>query len=263
MPNTVQCPSGHYFDFAKFRFCPFCGAPAVTAPVQQPEPQTAYAQPPMPPQPGQAPYGQPPMPPQPGQVPYGQPPMPPQSGQAAYGQPPMPPQPEQAAYGQLPMPPQPEQAAYGQLPMPPQPEQADYSQPTTPPAADAPVTADSEKNTHPTVGWLVGVEGPCQGKTYALREARNFIGRAAAMDVVLSEDDHVASTAHAIIAYVPKQKVCYAQPGLSRELYEVNGEAVLQATALSADDRLTIGASVFRFVPLCGDNFSWDKPPVS
>ncbi len=207
MPNTVQCPSGHYFDLSRFQFCPFCGAPAVRQ--QQPE-QTAYNQPPMPPQPEQVTYNQPPMP-----------------------------QPEQMAYNQPPMP-----------PMPPM-----------PPAPPVPPVVGGEKNTAPTVGWLVGLEGPCAGKSYSLREQRNFIGRSPAMDIVLSEDDQTAEDRHAIITYVPKSRKFYAQPGASRQLYEVNGEAVIDTTVLSADDRLTIGASVFRFVPLCGEAFGWNTVP--
>ena len=207
MPNTVQCPSGHYFDLSRFQFCPFCGAPAVRQ--QQPE-QTAYNQPPMPPQPEQVTYNQPPMP-----------------------------QPEQMAYNQPPMP-----------PMPPM-----------PPAPPVPPVVGGEKNTAPTVGWLVGLEGPCAGKSYSLREQRNFIGRSPAMDIVLSEDDQTAEDRHAIITYVPKCRKFYAQPGASRQLYEVNGEAVIDTKVLSADDRLTIGASVFRFVPLCGEAFGWNTVP--
>ena len=207
MPNTVQCPSGHYFDLSRFQFCPFCGAPAVRQ--QQPE-QTAYNQPPMPPQPEQVTYNQPPMP-----------------------------QPEQMAYNQPPMP-----------PMPPM-----------PPAPPVPPVVGGEKNTAPTVGWLVGLEGPCAGKSYSLREQRNFIGRSPAMDIVLSEDDQTAEDRHAIITYVPKSRKFYAQPGASRQLYEVNGEAVIDTKVLSADDRLAIGASVFRFVPLCGEAFGWNTVP--
>ena len=220
MPNTVQCPNGHYFDLSRFQFCPFCGAPAVRQ--QQPE-QTAYNQPPMPPQPEQVTYNQPPMP-----------------------------QPEQVAYNQPPMP-QPEQTAYNQPPMPPM--------PPMPPAPPVPPVVGGEKNTAPTVGWLVGLEGPCAGKSYSLREQRNFIGRSPAMDIVLSEDDQTAEDRHAIITYVPKSRKFYAQPGASRQLYEVNGEAVIDTTVLSADDRLTIGASVFRFVPLCGEAFGWNTVP--
>ena len=194
MPNTVQCPNGHYFDLSRFQFCPFCGAPAVRQ--QQPE-------------------------------------------QTAYNQPPMPPQPEQVAYNQPPMP-----------PMPPM-----------PPAPPVPPVVGGEKNTAPTVGWLVGLEGPCAGKSYSLREQRNFIGRSPAMDIVLSEDDQTAEDRHAIITYVPKSRKFYAQPGASRQLYEVNGEAVIDTKVLSADDRLTIGASVFRFVPLCGEAFGWNTVP--
>ena len=194
MPNTVQCPNGHYFDLSRFQFCPFCGAPAVRQ--QQPE-QTAYNQPPMPPQPEQVTYNQPPMP-----------------------------------------------------PMPPM-----------PPAPPVPPVVGGEKNTAPTVGWLVGLEGPCAGKSYSLREQRNFIGRSPAMDIVLSEDDQTAEDRHAIITYVPKSRKFYAQPGASRQLYEVNGEAVIDTKVLSADDRLAIGASVFRFVPLCGEAFGWNTVP--
>lgn len=208
MPNTVQCPSGHYFDLSRFQFCPFCGAPAVRQ--QQPE-------------------------------------------QTAYNQPPMPPQPEQMAYNQPPMPPQPEQVTYNQPPMPPM--------PPMPPAPPVPPVVGGEKNTAPTVGWLVGLEGPCAGKSYSLREQRNFIGRSPAMDIVLSEDDQTAEDRHAIITYVPKSRKFYAQPGASRQLYEVNGEAVIDTKVLSADDRLTIGASVFRFVPLCGEAFGWNTVP--
>ena len=206
MPNTVQCPNGHYFDLSRFQFCPFCGAPAVHQ--QQPE-----------------------------QVTYNQPPMP---------------QPEQVAYNQPPMP-QPEQTAYNQPPMPPM--------PPMPPAPPVPPVVGGEKNTAPTVGWLVGLEGPCAGKSYSLREQRNFIGRSPAMDIVLSEDDQTAEDRHAIITYVPKSRKFYAQPGASRQLYEVNGEAVIDTKVLSADDRLTIGASVFRFVPLCGEAFGWNTVP--
>ena len=220
MPNTVQCPNGHYFDLSRFQFCPFCGAPAVRQ--QQPE-QTAYNQPPMPPQPEQVTYNQPPMP-----------------------------QPEQVAYNQPPMP-RPEQMAYNQPPMPPM--------PPMPPAPPVPPVVGGEKNTAPTVGWLVGLEGPCAGKSYSLREQRNFIGRSPAMDIVLSEDDQTAEDRHAIITYVPKSRKFYAQPGASRQLYEVNGEAVIDTKVLSADDRLTIGASVFRFVPLCGEAFGWNTVP--
>ena len=162
------------------------------------------------------------------------------------------PQPEQVTYNQPPMP-QPEQMAYNQPPMPPM--------PPMPPAPPVPPVVGGEKNTAPTVGWLVGLEGPCAGKSYSLREQRNFIGRSPAMDIVLSEDDQTAEDRHAIITYVPKSRKFYAQPGASRQLYEVNGEAVIDTKVLSADDRLAIGASVFRFVPLCGEAFGWNTVP--
>ncbi len=249
MPNTVQCPSGHYFDLNKFRFCPFCGAPAVMPPVPpqseqvpygQPVPSPVYGQPPIAPS-GQASYGQPTPPPI-----YGQPPMA-LSEQPAYGQP--------TVYGQPPIS-QPKPSTYGQPTQSSVPVQPEQSSPLAAPVVKTAVS-DDEKNTRPTVGWLVGVEGPCAGQTYPLREERTFIGRAAAMDIVLSDDPQVALNAHAIVVYVPKSKTFYAQPGYARALYELNGTVVLETVPLSADDQLTIGTSVFRFVPLCGEVFDW------
>ena len=44
----------------------------------------------------------------------------------------------------------------------------------------------------PAVGFLVCVSGPHRGADYKLVAGRNFIGRAAAMDVALADDDTVS-----------------------------------------------------------------------
>ena len=118
---------------------------------------------------------------------------------------------------------------------------------------------DDERNQNPTVGWLVCTKGASCGKTFPLREGRNFIGARSDMDIVLSKEDKVSDRKHAVITYVPKQNCYVAQQGSARELYYVNGEAVLQNVTLKEKDVIEIGQASFLFVPLCGNVFQWDK----
>ena len=135
-------------------------------------------------------------------------------------------------------------------PVPPMPQQQA--------AAAYPVQQENDdRNRQPTVGWLVCVKGPSEGKTYPIRENRNFIGRSRAMDIVIENDDAISREKHAVITYVPKQSIFIAQPGESRELFYVNDKVVLENVQLKAKDKLEIGRSEFIFVPLCGENFSW------
>ncbi len=145
---------------------------------------------------------------------------------------------------------------------PPQPAQ-NYQPPQPVQEASAPQhtasDTDDERNQNPTVGWLVCTKGASCGKTFPLREGRNFIGARSDMDIVLSKEDKVSDRKHAVITYVPKQNRYVAQQGSARELYYVNGEAVLQNVPLKEKDVIEIGQASFLFVPLCGNVFQWDK----
>ena len=116
----------------------------------------------------------------------------------------------------------------------------------------------AETNKQPTVGWLVCIKGASKGKSYPIRENRNFIGRAPSMDIAIEGDNAVSREKHAIITYVPKQRFFIAQPGESRELFYINDKVVLDNIELAAYDQIEIGRSMFIFVPLCGQEFSWD-----
>lgn len=109
-----------------------------------------------------------------------------------------------------------------------------------------------------TAGWLVGIEGPSKGKAYTVRENKNYIGRSANNDIVLAEDHTVSREKHAVIIYVPKQRIFIAQPGDSRELFYVNDDVVLENLPLKSGDLIEIGRSKLRFLPLCGSEFGWD-----
>lgn len=167
-----------------------------------------------------------------------------------------------------PMPPmQPMQPMQPMPPMPPMPAPQGYYQPVGMPL-QPPVVSNDEKtvsasmmaemNKKPTVGWLVCIKGASFGKTYPIRENKNFIGRAATMDIMIEGDNSVSREKHGIITYVPKQRIFLAMPGESRELFYVNDKVVLENMELNPNDKIEIGKSLFLFVPLCGEKFSWD-----
>lgn len=114
-------------------------------------------------------------------------------------------------------------------------------------------------NIEPVVGWLVVISGENAGKSYVLKAGRNFIGRAASMDVILNGDMSISRDRHAIVLYEPKRREFLVQPGESRELFYLNDEVVLTTIKLNAFDKLLIGKTQLVFVPLCGENFSWEE----
>lgn len=140
--------------------------------------------------------------------------------------------------------------------------------PQTPPAAPSMTPDDDAKTigifqtnsegTRPVVGWLVCVKGSNKGKSFQLREGKNFIGRGEDMDVVIRGDMAVARKCHAILIYEPKASVFYAQPGDSHELFYLNDNVVLNSEILKEKDVLTLGETSLLFVPLCGPDFSWN-----
>lgn len=111
----------------------------------------------------------------------------------------------------------------------------------------------------PVVGWLVGLTGEIAGKSFELKTGKNFIGRGNNMDVVIPGDKSVSRNKHAIILFEPKNKLFMVQPGESRELFYLNGNVVLNTEKVQAYDEITIGNSELLFIPLCGEQFSWDE----
>ena len=110
----------------------------------------------------------------------------------------------------------------------------------------------------PVVGWLVCIKGEYYGDQFRLKSGRNFIGRGADMDVVLSLDPKVSRVRHAVITYEPRSRTFYVQPGDARELFYLNDNVVLDNAVLKSNDILTIGDTKLMFVPFCTERFSWD-----
>ena len=120
------------------------------------------------------------------------------------------------------------------------------------PAADDPMV-------DPPVGWLVIIDGPGKGRVATLGVGVNSIGRDRTERVTLDYGDAMISrTYHGAIAYEPRGRKFYVQPGRGTNLTYANDEPVLAPRELEPSTHLRMGNTVLRFVPLCGVGFSWD-----
>ena len=111
----------------------------------------------------------------------------------------------------------------------------------------------------PVVGWLVCIEGEYKGESFKLKSGRNFIGRAANMDVVLSADHSVSRFKHASVIYEPRGRQFIVSTGESRELCYLNDEVVLSNMKMEPYDVLNLGNTSLMLIPCCGERFTWEK----
>ena len=88
---------------------------------------------------------------------------------------------------------------------------------------------------------------------------RNFIGRAAAMDVALADDDTVSRESHALVTYDAKHNSFSLSPGQGRGITYCNDEQVEMVRPLKAYDVIEVGKSQLLFLPLCGEQFQWNE----
>ncbi len=110
----------------------------------------------------------------------------------------------------------------------------------------------------PVVGWLVIVEGPGKGRAMQLGYGSNSIGRGETDRVNLNfGDDQISRSGHAIMTYDPRGRKFYVQHGGGTNLTYVNDQPVLIPIELPALSHISIGNTILRFVPLCGDAFDW------
>ncbi len=110
----------------------------------------------------------------------------------------------------------------------------------------------------PVVGWLVCTKGEHFGEDFRLKSGRNFVGRAAQMDVPITKDTTVSREKHAVLVYEPRGNLFLVQPGDSKELCYLNGEVVLSPQKLAPHDRLLMGKTELMFIPCCTESFCWE-----
>ena len=120
-------------------------------------------------------------------------------------------------------------------------------------------TGETDAMTDPVVGWLVIVEGPGKGRAMQLGYGMNAIGRGKTNRICVDfGDDQISRSEHAIVTYDPRGRTFYVQHGGGTNLTYMGGDMpVLAPTALPALSHISIGNTVLRFVPLCGEAFDW------
>ncbi|MBI1203220.1 MAG: FHA domain-containing protein [Rhodopseudomonas sp.] len=129
------------------------------------------------------------------------------------------------------------------------------------PAVDAPAKAavvEDDTDDRLVVGWLVVTGGLGRGKFSPIFDGMNSVGRGADQATRLDfGDETISREGHAFITYDYVARKFYIQHGGKSNLVRVNQAPVLQPTELKQGDEISLGNTVLRFVPFCGENFDW------
>jgi len=110
----------------------------------------------------------------------------------------------------------------------------------------------------PPSGWLVVVDGPGKGHVLKVGYGANSIGRSSSERISLDfGDDTISSKGQAVLSYDSRGKSFYLQGGGTNLIY-VDDKPVFAPQELKPFTVILIGDTTLRFVPLCGESFSWD-----
>lgn len=123
--------------------------------------------------------------------------------------------------------------------------------------------AMAEKDTggfDPVVGWLVITEGPGRGKAVNIYAGMNSLGRASGQRIRADFGDaSISNEGAAFITFEPKRQTFHINHGGKANIVYLNDEAVLTPMPLSDGNMIAIGETKFRFVQLCGPDFTWEE----
>lgn len=113
----------------------------------------------------------------------------------------------------------------------------------------------------PPVGWLVVVKGPGVGNVLTLGIGFNTIGRGDRENRVSIDygDEMISRDRQCVVAYDKLSRKFYVQHGDGTNLTYLEDEPVLTSRELLPFAHIRIGATVLRFVPLCGEDFHWPE----
>jgi hypothetical protein len=128
--------------------------------------------------------------------------------------------------------------------------------PPAPPMERTVAAAQISMQKRYVVGWLVGLNGPARGESFAVRMGRNVIGRDRRSDIVVNDDQ--ASSHHADLVFRPEEKRFILMDHNSTNGTYVNDAEIEPRRDLSARDIIRIGSQRFVFTPLCEEGFHWD-----
>lgn len=113
----------------------------------------------------------------------------------------------------------------------------------------------------PPVGWLVVVEGPGMGNVLTLGIGFNAIGRGGGENRVSIDygDEMISRNRQCVVAYDKVSRKFYVQHGDGTNLTYIEDQPVLTSRELLPFAHIRMGATVLRFVPLCGEDFHWPE----
>ena len=107
-------------------------------------------------------------------------------------------------------------------------------------------------------GWIVVIDGPGRGSSFALHIGVSQIGRGEEQAIRLDfGDSSISRNNHAAVAYDDEQGKFFLGHGGKSNLVRLNGMPVLSTEELSNGDEIRIGETTLKFVSLCGENFTW------
>jgi hypothetical protein len=111
----------------------------------------------------------------------------------------------------------------------------------------------------PVVGWLVIVEGPGRGKAVEIYAGMNSLGRSAGQRIRVDFGDAaISGEGAAFITFEPKRRTFHINHGGKANIVYLNDEAVLTPMPLVDGNTIAIGETKFRFLQLCGPDFTWE-----
>ena len=129
---------------------------------------------------------------------------------------------------------------------------------TVQPSAVSPTSRAVEGPSEPMVGWLVAVKGVNRGRAYSIYSGRNSVGRNSSNRIQITGDQRISREKHTWIIYDPRSREFSIKEGDSSGLTYVNDVRVSSEIILKPYSVIEIGDSQLLFVPLCGENFSWE-----
>lgn len=112
----------------------------------------------------------------------------------------------------------------------------------------------------PAVGWLVVINGKGRGQDLRIVPGMNHIGREKGEILLKFGDASISREKHARLAYDVDENMFLLAHLEGRNLTKVNGKTIMDTYELNAYDHIRMGETEMIFVPLCGENFSWNTP---
>lgn len=117
--------------------------------------------------------------------------------------------------------------------------------------------AAAERTTFP-IGWVVVVDGPGRGESFALTAGLSTIGRGSDQTVMLDfGDSSISRDNHAAIAFDEEENTAFIGHGGKSNIVRLNGKPLLTTEELQDADLIRIGKTTLRYVALCGPEFRW------